>query len=78
MPDLTTLGKWIFFAGLLIAALGGAVWLAGRLGLPLGRLPGDIRIEREGFALYLPITTSILLSLGLSLALAVLGRLFRR
>ena len=52
--------------------------LVGGKRLPLGRLPGDIRIEREGFALYLPITTSILLSLGLSVALAVLGRLFRR
>ena len=78
MPDLSTLGKWLFFAGLGLAALGGVVWLAGRFGLPLGRLPGDIRIEREGFSLYIPLATSLLLSLGLSLALYVLGRLFRR
>jgi hypothetical protein len=37
--------------------------------LRLGRLPGDVVIEREGFKLYLPIATSILLSLGLSLLL---------
>lgn len=78
MPDLTTLGKWIIFAGLALAALGGAIWLAGRFGLPLGRLPGDIRIERPGFSLYLPIATSILVSLGLTLLLNVLGRLFKR
>jgi hypothetical protein len=78
MPDLTSLGKWIFFAGLGLAVIGGGLWLAGRFGLPLGRLPGDIRIERPGFSFYFPITTSILVSLGLTLALAVLGRLFRR
>lgn len=35
--------------------------------LPLGRLPGDIVIRREGFTLYLPITTMLLVSLVLSL-----------
>jgi len=42
--------------------------------LPLGRLPGDIVVEREGFRFYLPLTTGILLSLLLSL----LVWLFRR
>jgi len=37
--------------------------------LPLGRLPGDIVIRREGFTFYLPITTMILASLALSLIL---------
>lgn len=46
-------------------------WL-GRLGL--GRLPGDIVIEREGFTLYLPITTSLLVSLVSSLLLWLLQR----
>ncbi|WP_405241741.1 DUF2905 domain-containing protein [Lentisalinibacter salinarum] len=40
--------------------------------LPLGRLPGDIVIRREGFTLYLPITTMILVSLVLSLVLWLL------
>ncbi len=42
--------------------------------LPLGRLPGDILVEREGFRFYMPLTTGILLSLLLSLFLW----LFRR
>jgi hypothetical protein len=46
-------------------------WLS-RLGL--GRLPGDIVIERENFRLYIPITTSILISLALSLILWLLNR----
>lgn len=37
--------------------------------LPLGRLPGDILVEREGFRFYMPLTTGILLSLLLSLLL---------
>ncbi len=77
MPDLTTLGKWLFFAGLALAVAGGAVWLAGRFGLPLGRLPGDLRIERDGFSLYIPITSSLLVSLGLTLLINLIGRLFQ-
>lgn len=42
--------------------------------LPLGRLPGDIVVEREGFRLYFPVTTAVLLSLVASL----LFWLFRR
>jgi hypothetical protein len=42
--------------------------------LPLGRLPGDIVVEREGFRFYLPLTTGILLSLAVSLVIW----LFRR
>lgn len=42
--------------------------------LPLGRLPGDLRVERPGFSFYLPITTGLLLSLLLSLLLWLLRR----
>jgi hypothetical protein len=42
--------------------------------LPLGRLPGDIRVERPGFSFYLPITTGLLLSLMVSLFLWLLRR----
>jgi hypothetical protein len=41
----------------------------------LGRLPGDIRIEREGFRFYFPITSCLLLSAILAAILALLGRL---
>ncbi len=78
MPDTTTLGKWIVVAGLGLAAVGGLLWLAGKTGLPLGRLPGDIRIERDGFSFYFPLTTGLLLSLGLTLLLNLLLRLFKR
>jgi hypothetical protein len=44
----------------------------------LGRLPGDIRIEREGFGCFIPIVTSILLSLLLTVLLNVVIRLLNR
>lgn len=61
----------IIFGIVLIAA--GLLWpFLAKLGL--GRLPGDIMIERENFRFYLPIGTSILVSLALSLVLWLLNR----
>ena len=78
MPDLVTVGKWLVMAGLGLALLGGGLWLAGHWGLPLGRLPGDIRIERPGFIFYFPLTSMVLVSLGLTLLINILLRLIRR
>jgi hypothetical protein len=63
-------GKVLVLVGLGIAGVG----LLVLLGLPLGRLPGDIVVRREHVSFYLPVTTSVLLSLLLSLLFA----LFRR
>lgn len=52
------MGPALVALGLAVAAAGGLLWL----GVPLGRLPGDIAIERDGFRLYVPITTSLLAS----------------
>ena len=77
MFDLTTVGKWIAFAGLALCLLGGAVWLAGKFGLPLGRLPGDIRIEGDGYSFYFPIVTSIIASVLLTLLVNAIARLLK-
>jgi len=53
-------GRFLIVGGFALAAIGLAWPYLGRLGL--GRLPGDIVIEREGFHLYIPITTSLLIS----------------
>ena len=76
--DLSQIGRWAVFAGLGLAALGGLLWLAGRAGLPLGRLPGDIRIERGGFSCFIPLASSIVISLLLTVALNVIVRLINR
>lgn len=57
--------KTLIVIGLIIVVVGLAwPWLGS---LPLGRLPGDIVVQREGFTLYMPITTMILVSAVLSL-----------
>jgi hypothetical protein len=63
------LGKLLLTAGAVLAALGLLLTMADRLPLPgaLGRLPGDIRIVRPGFRFYLPLTTSLLVSVVLTL-----------
>jgi hypothetical protein len=66
------MSKTLIVIGILIIVLG-LLWpWIGRLGL--GRLPGDIVIQRENFTVYLPITSSILVSLVLSLLLWLMNR----
>ena len=78
MPDAATAGKWIVLVGLGLALLGGLVWLAGRLGLPLGRLPGDISIQNGNFSFYFPCASSIVISLVLTVLVNLVLRLVRR
>ncbi len=66
------MARFLIILGVLLLALG-LLWpLIAKLGL--GRLPGDIHIERDGFSFYLPITTSIIVSLVISLLLWLLRR----
>ncbi len=70
-------GKWLVLMGLMLVVLGGLLWLAGRIPF-LGRLPGDIRIERENFSCFVPLATSLLLSLLLTLLLNLFRLLGRK
>jgi hypothetical protein len=65
---------FLILTGLLISGMG-LLWLWTPTGLGLGKLPGDIRIERENFRFYLPITSCILVSLLLSGLLWLFRRL---
>jgi hypothetical protein len=61
------LSKWLIIAGIVLIALGIAVWLFTKAGIPLGKLPGDIHYKSGKVQIYFPIATSILLSIFLSL-----------
>jgi formate hydrogenlyase subunit 3/multisubunit Na+/H+ antiporter MnhD subunit len=64
--------RWLIVLGTVLLAAGLLwPWLA-KLGL--GRLPGDIRYERDGFSFYFPLTTGIIVSLVLSLLLWLLRK----
>jgi hypothetical protein len=69
-------GRTLIAVGAVLVVVGGLVLLLARLGVPfgLGRLPGDILIKRDNFTLYLPITTSIVVSVALSALLWLLRR----
>jgi hypothetical protein len=72
--DMQALAKMLIAGGLIVAALGVVLLAAGHWSLPLGRLPGDIRVKRSTFRLYFPLTTSILVSVVLSLILFMISR----
>jgi hypothetical protein len=76
--DLAGIGKWIVLTGLVLVLVGAAIWLAGRIGLPLGRLPGDISVQRERFSFHFPVVTCIVISVVLTLLMNLLAHLFRK
>jgi Protein of unknown function (DUF2905) len=74
---MTDLGKILVGFGVVMLLLGGILLLAGSLSgkVPwLGRLPGDIYIQRGGWNIYIPLGASLLISIVLTLILAVFGR----
>lgn len=70
---MADIGRILIFIGLILALLGGIVLLAGKIP-GLGRLPGDILIQRRNVTFYFPIATSILISIVLSLIFWLLSR----
>jgi hypothetical protein len=84
MSEGEGLGKLLIAVGMAIVAAGGIVLLADRFpGLShlfswVGKLPGDISIKRDNFSLFLPLGTSIVLSVLLSLVLYLVSWIFRR
>ncbi|MBA3237291.1 MAG: DUF2905 domain-containing protein [Parachlamydiaceae bacterium] len=68
------LSYWLIFGGIVLVALGVLVWL----GLPLGKMPGDIHIKGEKSNVYIPIVTSIIVSIVLTILLNGMFWLFRK
>lgn len=72
---MTEFGKMLVLFGLLMAVAGMIFIVMGRTHLPIGRLPGDIVYRGKHTTFYLPLATSILLSVVLTLVLWVVGRI---
>lgn len=70
MPEL---GKLLVAVGIALALAGAVLWLGPQVPW-LGRLPGDVRIERPGLRLYVPLASCILVSALLALLLNLLAR----
>jgi hypothetical protein len=74
---MSDLGRLLIAVGLVLLVAGGLLLLLGRTGIPLGRLPGDISYRGRNVSVYIPLGTSILLSVVLSVIFYLVSR-FRR
>jgi hypothetical protein len=71
---LNQIGKVILGLGLALVVIGGVLMLAGRVGLPLGRLPGDFVYRGKHATVYFPLVTCIVISVVLTLIFYVISR----
>jgi hypothetical protein len=71
---MESIARYLMIGGIVLFLIGGGVYLAAKFGIPLGRLPGDIRIEGENGSFYFPITTSIFVSVVLTILFNVISR----
>ena len=74
---MAELGKALLGFGVLLVIVGAGLLVAARLGVPLGRLPGDISYRGKNVSVFFPLGTSILLSVVLSVIFYLISR-FRR
>lgn len=74
--DTQFMGRALIGVGLLVVVAGLIVYFGGKVGyFGLGKLPGDLRVERENFSFYFPIATSIIVSIVLTLLLTLIAKL---
>lgn len=75
---MVSLAKTIILIGLLLVVIGGVIYLLARTGLPIGRLPGDFRVQTENFTCLFPLATMLILSVILTILLNVAARLLNK
>lgn len=75
---MESIARYLMFGGIILFLIGGGIYLASKFGIPLGRLPGDIRIEGENGSFYFPITSSIVVSVVLTIVLNLVLRLMKK
>lgn len=74
MLDTSSLGRWLFISGIALALIGGIVWLAGKSGLPWSKIPGDFRFQLGPISCFIPLASSIILSILLTILLNLILR----
>lgn len=73
VQGMDSFAKTLILFGLILAAVGGVILFIGKVPY-IGKLPGDISIQRKNFSFYFPLTTSILLSILLTLLFSFFRR----
>lgn len=75
---MENIARYTIFAGIALIVIGAILFGLAKLNIPLGHLPGDIRIEGENGSFYFPIVTCIILSVLLSVVLNLIGRFWSK
>ena len=75
---MESIARYLMFGGIILFFIGGGVYLASKFGIPLGRLPGDIRIEGENGSFYFPLTSSILVSVILTILMNLISSFLKK
>ena len=78
MPGLESVGRLLLISGAGLFTIGLVLTLAGRLGLPFGRLPGDLFIQRENVTIYAPLVSCLAASVVLTVLINLVFWLIRR
>jgi hypothetical protein len=77
--DIQSIGRAMLVIGIIVAVLGGLLMLVGNLPFfkNLGSLPGDIRIQGEGFSCFIPVVSMIIISIVLTVVINIIIRLLK-
>ena len=75
---MESIARYLMLGGMILFLVGGGIFLASKFGIPLGRLPGDIRVEGENGSLYFPLTSSILISILLTIIFNIISRFLHK
>lgn len=75
---MESIARYTILAGIALVVIGAILFALAKLNIPLGRLPGDIRIEGPNGSFYFPIVTCIILSIVLSVILSLIGRFWNK
>ena len=69
--DVTSIAKYLIYIGVFFLLIGSIVFFLGKLGIGIGKLPGDILIKKDNFTFYFPLATSIIISILLTIILNI-------
>lgn len=75
---MENIGRFLMIGGIILFIVGGLLWFGGRVGISLGRLPGDIHLERENVSFHFPLASSIIISIVLTILVNVVFRLLNK
>jgi hypothetical protein len=74
MDNFALFGRWMLIAGIVIAIIGGIIWLLSRIP-GINQIPGTIKIQGSGFTCLIPLLASIVISIVLTVVLNLIARL---